>query len=243
MKAIQEGKKSLSTSSTTPLCAADVMSSPVIAVDLSEPLKEVANLLTSNAISCMPVLDNDGHLQGIITEADLLAKEEGTDTLARSKPFVTISKKTRKFFQNYEGRTAADSMTQPVITAKATTPIREIATLMRKSGIRAVPIVDGNIVVGIVARRDVIKAFQRSDADLAEAVRTKLAEGVGIDAKDYRVSVEEGVVTITGSLPTRSQWEHVDGYVRSLDSVIDVDLSGLGYVADDVNLQGPYRTF
>lgn len=243
MKALGESKKVFLTSSTAPVRATDVMTSPVIAVDLSEPLKEVANLLLSNAISCVPVLDSDGHLQGVITEADLLAKEEGTATLARAKPFVTLSKKTRKFFQNYEGRTAGDSMTHPVITAKPATPIREIAALMRKSGINALPIVDGQIVVGIVARRDVLKVLQRSDADLAAAVRNKLTDGIGIDAKDFLVSVDEGIVTVTGNLPTKSQREHVDGYIRSLDSVIDVDLSGLSYQEDDMNLQVPYRNF
>lgn len=223
-----------------PIRAEHIMTSTVIAVDPDRPLREVVDLLLSNEISGLPVVDVEGIVLGMITEADLIAKEEGTDPLARSEPIITLRNKTKRFFQAYRGSTAGGAMSAPPITASPETPARELAATMRKHGIKAVPIVVEGRLRGLVTRRDVLKVFQRSDAELKEAVVSKLKH-LGVHEPQIEVDVTEGVVVLSGRVSTRSRLVLLEETVPSLDSVIGVDTDRLRFEHDDIAVE--YRGF
>lgn len=223
-----------------PIRAEHIMTSTVIAVAPDTPLREVANLLLSNEISGLPVVEEDGNVVGMVTEADLIAKEEGTDPLARTEPIITVRSKTRRFFQAYKGLTAGDAMSSPAITARRETPVRELAASMRKHGIKAIPIVMDGRLKGLVTRRDVLKVFQRSDAELKESVVSKIKQ-LGVYEPQVEVDVVEGVVTLSGRISTRSRSALLEEGVRSLDSVIGVDTDRLRFEHDDIAVE--YRGF
>ncbi len=128
--------------------ASDVMTTGVIIVGLNTSVANIARVLVNNQISAVPVVDEDGALVGIVSEADLIHLE-GSD------------------FLKSHGVKAADIMTKPAITANPEMGLDELVSLFDKHRIKRVPVVDHGKIVGIVSRANILKAVAR-DA-IAEA--------------------------------------------------------------------------
>ncbi len=112
-----------------PATAADIMSSPVIAIPADTAVAEIADLLRANRISGVPVVDDSGHVLGLVSEFDLLAKE---------------------------GKTAASLMTTAVISVSAATKIADLRHLLIEKRVRRLPVLEDGRVVGIVSRGDIV---------------------------------------------------------------------------------------
>jgi CBS domain-containing protein len=157
-----------------------VMSTPVIAVAPGEKIKHVAGLLVDRGFSAVPVIDDDGDLVGIVSEADLL----GAGSSRRAAPPVTVD----------------EVMTRAVFALPAGAPVTRAAGLMLERKFRSLPVTEGGEVVGMVSRRDLVRALANDDGDIQEQLRVQLRElarrlaGLGIHVRD-------GVVTRTGELP------------------------------------------
>jgi redox-sensitive bicupin YhaK (pirin superfamily)/predicted transcriptional regulator len=135
--------------------ASDVMSSPAIAVRPDAPLHEVARTLVDRRVSAVPVMEGE-RLVGIVSEADVLRELPAGD-----------------------GRQARDVMTSDVATVGPNTPVEDIAALLAERGIRRVPVVQGERVVGIVSRTNLVHALavrphREDDAPARAAVRERL---------------------------------------------------------------------
>jgi CBS domain-containing protein len=128
--------------------ASDVMTTGVIIVGLNTSVANIARVLVNNQISAVPVVDEDGALVGIVSEADLIHLE-GSD------------------FLKSHGVKAADIMSKPAITANPEMELDELVSLFDKHRIKRVPVVDHGKIVGIVSRANILKAVAR-DA-IAEA--------------------------------------------------------------------------
>lgn len=216
------------------LRAKDVMSHPVITVRPDIPIPEIAKILTEHRISGVPVVDDQGRLVGIVTEADLLLKEAGPGGLPKLAFFLPArSKEVQEQLRRYEGKVAADMMTQEVITATEETPLRELAALMARNQINRIPILRDDQVVGIVSRNDVLKAFTRSDETLHQEARQTLVHDLRIDPEPLDIQVKDGVVTILGQVERKSEVGLMEMSVRAIDGVVSVDVSGLTYDVDD----------
>jgi CBS-domain-containing membrane protein len=125
----------------------DVMSRPVVTVVPYASVRAAAAVLTDRGFTALPVVDHDGQLVGIVTEADLLRKRVRHD--ARSPLFGA------ELAAGAPPSRVADVMTVDVFTARPLTDVADLVDQMRAHGIRSVPIVDdGGAVVGIVSRRD-----------------------------------------------------------------------------------------
>ncbi len=229
------------------LLAKDVMTSPVITVTPDTPVKEIARLLLTHHISGVPVVDAEGRLVGIVTEADLLYKERPEDqeppTLLRLLRRGQIVEAERRA----EGTVARDVMTSPVVTVEPDTPLREVAALMTRRQINRLPVVQEGRVVGIVSRADVLRALVRSDEELAEAVRRALVEELWIDPTRVRIQVQDGVVSLEGEVERRSDKELAERWIAAIDGVIRLE-SRLTYRFDDRRVRmdtwpgDPWRT-
>lgn len=216
------------------LKAKDVMSRPVITVRPETPIAEIARALTEHHISGVPVVDDQGRLVGIVTEADLLLKEAGPGGFPKLAFFLPArSKEVQEQLRRYEGKVARDVMTREVITATEETPLRELAALLARNRINRIPIVRNDQVVGIVSRNDVLKAFNRSDETLDEEVRQTLIYDLWIDPKPLEIRVENGVVTIRGKVERKSEIGLIEKFVRAIDGVVGVDVVDLSYDFDD----------
>lgn len=136
------------------MLARDVMTRPVISVGTATTVAEASQLLVDRGFTAAPVLDDDGRLVGIVTEADLLRDRIAPDS--RRIPSQAPSRR-------YRATCVADVMTSPVESLTAGADIADAARIMVDERIRCLPIVDGYGVVGVITRRDLLRAAGRLD--------------------------------------------------------------------------------
>ena len=189
--------------------AGDVMVSHVITAKPSSTVKEVAKLLLDRRISAVPVVDESGKLMGIVSEGDLLHRAEiGTER--RRSWWLRVLSGDNALANEYvkaHARTVADVMTRDVITASPDTPLHEIAALLERRSIKRVPIVEGDKLVGIVSRANLLQALASSGRDLAvpvsdTAIRERLLAHLNNQPWAHtlllNVTVNDGVVDLWG---------------------------------------------
>jgi CBS domain-containing protein len=130
------------------MLARDVMTRPVISTLMTTTVTDATHLLIDNGFTALPVVDaEDGRLVGIITEADLLRGRISGDP-----------RRSRGTTPSYQPRIVADVMTSPVESLTAGADIADAARIMVDQRIRCLPIVDGYGVVGVITRRDLLRA-------------------------------------------------------------------------------------
>ena len=147
----------------------DVMSSPVVTVSPDAPLKDVAGTLVEHGISAVPVVDGDDRLVGIVSEADLLALEAAPGP--GSRPVRAAARKG-------PAQTARDVMSRQVYTLAEDTDAATAARLLLRHRLKSAPVVDGDRVVGMVARRDLLRLLARSDRDIRADLERRLEEEI-----------------------------------------------------------------
>ncbi len=141
--------------------ASDVMIRDVITVGPDDEVSYAAKLLADRDISALPVVDERRRIVGILSEADLLEREEiGTE---KHRPWwleaVTPSTLLAADYARSHGRKVRELMSEEVITAKPDTPLSEIAALLERNRIKRVPIVEDGKLIGIVSRANLIQAL------------------------------------------------------------------------------------
>jgi CBS domain-containing protein len=139
------------------LLARDVMSSEVVVVSPKASIIEAAKLMLENRISGLPVIDEQGHLVGVVSEGDLLRRVEIGTQIDDGSSFLT-SEVARHFLKSY-GRFVEDVMTTKVASVLANTPLVEIARLMELMRLKRVPVIEHGKLIGIVSRADLLRAL------------------------------------------------------------------------------------
>ena len=217
------------------LIVRDVMTREVVTVQPETPLKDVAGLLVDRRISGVLVLDTDCAVVGVVSEADLLIKGQGADSIRhrRMARFFGDSSESRRQLAKLVAVTAGEAMTAPAVTIGSDRPVAEAAALMIARKVNRLPVVDGGRLVGIVTRADLVRAFVRSDAELADTIRDEvLLHILWLDPTLFRVGVSDGVATITGHVQRRSTAEMIAPTVSMLPGIIDVHAE-VTWAADD----------
>ena len=139
----------------------DVMTTEVVAVRRDTTFKEMAATLRRYRVSALPVVDDAGRVLGVVSEADLLAKE------ALADPGLVAELVHRKDVRKAEGLTAGDLMTRPPVTAAPDDPVEQAARMMHFMRVKRLPVVNsGGQLVGIVSRADVLAVFDRPDEEI-----------------------------------------------------------------------------
>jgi CBS domain-containing protein len=144
--------------------ARDIMTTDVVTVQPQTPVGEIARLLAEKQISGVPVVDDEGRLQGIVTEADLVVRAARLH-FPRYIPFlegVIFLENPKRYEEQVEkvlATTAEEIMTPEVITIGPEASVEEIATLMADRNINRVVVTEGERVAGIVTRADVIRTL------------------------------------------------------------------------------------
>lgn len=217
----------------------DVMTRSVVWVRRITPLKEVAQLLVDNDISGVPIVDYDDAVLGVVSEGDLLIKEQGADAI-RHRPLARLlgeSRKTRTQLAKLEAVTAAEAMTAPAITIASSRPIHEAAAIMTARGVNRLPVVDDGRLVGIVTRGDLVRAYVRSDDELATTIRQDvLLRILWLDPAPFTVSVKAGVASVSGRVERRSTAEIIEHSVRMVPGIVDAHIS-VTWSIDDRQLE------
>lgn len=189
--------------------ARELMTFPVITVRPSTSAKEAASLLAEHGFTALPVLDEDDRLVGIVTEADLIRDRVPRDTRYQHAeaphPVPDLD--------------VASVMTSPAVAMGGGTDVADLCRVLLDDRIRAMPIVDGSRVVGIVTRRDVVRALARSDTDIAADVRHHLEIYGG--AGRWQVEVHDGVVRIVDAYDSETDRHVATLLAQAVPGVID----------------------
>jgi len=196
----------------------DVMTAEVVAVRRETTFKEMAVVLRRYRVSALPVVDDAGRVIGVVSEADLLAKE------ALADPGVAAELLHHKDVRKAEGLTAGDLMTRPAVTAAPEDPVEQAARMMHFMRVKRLPVVNsGGQLVGIVSRSDVLATFDRPDADIhRDIVDTMLLHEFLIDPRLFKVTVESGVVTMEGCPETAALGRALVRKARHVPGVVTV---------------------
>jgi CBS domain-containing protein len=144
--------------------AKDIMTREVITVPGNTPVSEVAQIMTDNHISGVPVLNPKKELVGIVCESDIIdqTKRFHLPTVVNLMGYIVFlesGKKQEKELKKMIGLTAAEIMTAPVKTVTPETPLEDIATLMAENRIHSIPVLEGKILVGIIGKKDIVRSL------------------------------------------------------------------------------------
>lgn len=211
---------------------ASVMTRDVVAVTPGIAYKEIVERIRERGVSAVPVIDAERRVVGIVSEADLLLKEE------QPPPGLGEALHMKGDAAKAEARNAADLMRAPGLTVGPETTLAEAARLMHRRRVKRLPVVDAEgRLIGIVGRTDLLQPFLRSDESIAEEVRTVvLLQTLVIDPEAVTVTVEDGVVRLEGELETRSLAAIAARLVKAVDGVVAVD-NRLSWELDDTKIR------
>jgi CBS domain-containing protein len=146
------------------MIAKDIMTRDVITVTPEEKVETVARILVENKISGVPVVDDNYHVVGIVTEKDLLVKAGELKvpfylTLFDSIIYLENPAKFNERLKKYTAVKVKEIMTERVVVVDEDTEINEIIDLINKKNINRVPIVRHHKLVGIITRNDILKSL------------------------------------------------------------------------------------
>ena len=198
----------------------DLMATEVVSVGPGEAIKEAARLMVDSGVSGIPVVDGDGRLVGIITEADFVAGEAGRRAGERAGLLRFLL--NRQVIGDEE-LTVADVMTRDVITIGPEADHTEAARLMDREAVKRLVVTDDQRVVGVVSRADIMRAFTRSDEDIVAEINDHVMRDIlWVDPDRVEVSSTDGNVVLDGRLENRSDATLLVELTRRLDGVASV---------------------
>ncbi len=190
--------------------AAEVTAKEVVTVGPETTVDELARLMVNRHISGFPVVDQDGHPIGIVTEGDLLRRIElGSDRHCNTwrDLFASNARLAADYLKSHAIK-ARDLMTAPILGVTEDASLAEIAELMERKHIKRVPVLREGRLIGIISRIDLIRVrgsggagdFQSETADhmIPDRLLAELHEQRWADFNDANVIVTDGVVHLWG---------------------------------------------
>ncbi|MEU8509320.1 CBS domain-containing protein [Streptomyces brevispora] len=200
----------------SPHSVRDVMTHTAVAIGRDAGYKEIVELIEQWKVSALPVLAGEGRVVGVVSEADLLLKEEhrDDDPARAAGPGPERTKAG--------GITAGDLMSSPAVTVHADATIAEAARIMARRKVKRLPVVDRvGLLEGVVSRSDLLKVFLRPDEEIASEIRAtvlgKVPAAAGVNA-----TVADGIVTLSGDLQDRSLIPLLARAVRAVEGTVDI---------------------
>ncbi|GAA3220097.1 CBS domain-containing protein [Dactylosporangium siamense] len=201
---------------------ADVMTIGAISVREDTPFKEIVDLLEAHAINAVPVVDGSDRVVGVVSSADLVPKIEFAGDGDQPRSFE--GRHTRQARGKAQATAAGELMNAPAVTVTSTTSLVAAARAMEHDELKRLPVVDGSgRLIGMVTRRDLLKVFLRTDADIRREIVDEALKGVaGVQRSQLRVEVDDGVVTLLGEVEHGSLVPALIHRIERVDGVVDV---------------------
>jgi CBS-domain-containing membrane protein len=201
------------------LTVASVMTTDPFTVAPDTEFKTIVDLLTEKAISAVPVVDSDGVAIGVVSETDLLCKEEYLGDAHR----WLAGRQTRSRMHKSAAIRAADLMTSPVLAVSPTESLIFAARELTRRGVRRLFVLDHGKLVGVVSRRDLLRVFLRSDKDIRQEIQYAVFQkALSVDPQSINVTVQRGVATMLGRLERRSEVEIAGRLAPGIPGVVEV---------------------
>jgi len=208
-----------------------VMTAKVVTARPETTFKELATLMNTHRVSGLPVVDGAGRPVGVVSEADMLVKQEhlgGVET----RPVFGRQRRAR--WRKATGRTAGELMTAPAVSVGADATVTAAARLLAEKNIRRLCVVDADGgLAGIVSRRDVISTFLRADTEIVADIEEQVfKKGMWLFPGSLTAEVTEGVATLDGSVERRTTAQIAGQLTRSIPGVVAVH-NNVRYELDD----------
>ncbi|WP_314245490.1 CBS domain-containing protein [Streptomyces kutzneri] len=193
----------------------DVMTHTAVAIGREASYKEIVELMDQWKVSAVPVLEGEGRVVGVVSEADLLPKEE----FRQDDPVLPDQLEEAS---KAGGVLAEELMSSPAVTVHPDATLAEAARIMARKHVKRLPVVNGvGMLEGVVSRSDLLKVFLRPDEEIGEEIRDSVLAGLAPPVH-LQASVKEGVVTLRGSLRDRALVPLMARAVRAVEGVVDV---------------------
>jgi CBS domain-containing protein len=216
----------------------ELMTAPVLYIGPEAALKDAAAMLVERGISGLPVCDDENRVIGVISEGDILYKEHDPTVGRKRGPLAWLAGGNDAALLKSRAVTVREAMTSPPITISPWSSVAEAARLMTERGVNRLPVVKDGELVGILTRTDVVRAFTRSDEEIARELREEVLERtLWLESDTVRVEVNSGVVTLGGMLQTRSDVMLLEGLATRVPGVVSVE-SDLRWNVDDMGRRG-----
>ncbi|HET7533244.1 MAG TPA: CBS domain-containing protein [Nocardioidaceae bacterium] len=164
----------------------EVMSSPAVTVAPRTSVKEGLRILDRHRVTALPVVAPDGHLLGIVSEADLLNEAVRHDDRTHLIPHEHTE---------HPPRSVEDVMSTLSMTVSPEDDLSDAVELMTGTAVKSLPVVERGRVVGVVSRSDIVHLLARSD----DQICTEIDELLRSAELDYVVDVRDGHVVLDGS--------------------------------------------
>ncbi|MFJ4007419.1 CBS domain-containing protein [Streptomyces sp. NPDC090023] len=205
----------------TPHQVSDVMTRAVVAVSRGTLFKDIVERMEQWRVSALPVLEGDGRVIGVVSEADLLPKEEFRggvpDRLTQIRRMPDLAKAGAV--------TAEELMSTPAVTVHADATVAEAARIMAVKRVKRLPVVTSEGVIdGVVSRGDLLRLFLRPDGDLADEIRRDVVDVLfPAPVEPVHIMVDDGVVTVTGRVGEAAAIDVAARMMRGVEGVVGVD--------------------
>ncbi|MBS0560775.1 MAG: CBS domain-containing protein [Proteobacteria bacterium] len=219
--------------------ARDIMTRNVQTIRADADLLEAISLMLDRGISGLPVVDEANALVGMVTEGDLLRRVETGTTKTRPRwlDFLLGPGRLAAEYVAANSRRVGDLMTSEVVSVGEDTPLDQIVALIESKRIKRVPVVEGSAVVGMVSRKDLLRALRSamtrrsdgapaSDAEIHDRIVTEFARQPWAPMTGVTIDVANGVVVLEGTI--------ADEQDRAAMRVLVENIPGVKSVRDEL---------
>ena len=217
--------------------AYDVMTHKVFTASPQTTVEQLATLMIENHISALPIVDENSHIVGLVSEGDLMRRVEGADMKQPSWWLELFSgeKNTSADFVKAKGQHAGDIMTKEVRTIPPETPVGEIAEILEGNKIKRMPVVENGRLVGIVSRANLLHALAArpesvlgpnpEDRALRLAVIEALSEIPGLNITQQNVIVKSGNVIFWGIAHSKDDEAAAQVAIENIQGVSEISIN------------------
>jgi CBS domain-containing protein len=198
----------------------EAMTRQVLTVHPDAPFKQIVEVLVGQGIDALPVVDEHGTLLGVVSGSDLTCHEEPGVSFTR---LITDARTTLSHARKARGRTARELMSSPARTTTAETGVCDALTAMNRNHVGRLVVTEGDRLVGILTRSDLLRVFTRSDAALETDVREAVRAATGSAGRDLRVLVADGIAHLRGSVERASTVVAAGEAAHAVPGIVDVE--------------------
>jgi len=211
--------------------ASDVMTRRIVSVAPEATVLEAVGLMLQNHISGLPVIDATGNLVGVVTEGDLLRRDElGTE---RGRPWwlkllVSPARQAVDFTRTH-GRHVRDVMTRDVISVADSAPLEAVVATMEKARIKRMPVTRDEHVIGVISRADLLRGLVGLVRDVEpvatdnRSIRTAILDSLEHQSwapmTTLNVTVSKGIVDVWGTIANEAERDAIRVVVENTPGV------------------------
>ena len=215
--------------------ARDIMTTRIVSVRPTTPVREVAALMIDKHVSGVPVLSADGKLQGVVSQSDLLHRHElGTDIKRKwwLRAFADSDRLATEYAKSH-GLTAADIMTRHVVAVQDDAEVSDVASILDRNKIKRVMVLRNGELVGLISRTDLVNALKSApapassepvdNATLHRTLMEKMRAEPWLSTGFLNVVVSNGTVQLWGHIESQAQHRALRVLVDETAGVLKVE--------------------